>query len=44
MKYLVLVPTYNEKTNIENLINQILRVDDRLDILVIDDNSSDVTG
>jgi dolichol-phosphate mannosyltransferase len=43
-KAIVLLPTYNEKENIEGIIPEILRQDDRLSILVIDDNSPDGTG
>ncbi|MBX9927492.1 MAG: polyprenol monophosphomannose synthase [Gemmatimonadaceae bacterium] len=41
---LVIVPTYNEKDNIRNLISQVLAQDARLEILVVDDNSPDGTG
>ncbi|QDU62340.1 Undecaprenyl-phosphate mannosyltransferase [Planctomycetes bacterium Pan216] len=41
---LVSIPTYNEKDNIESLIEAILRTDDGLDVLVVDDNSPDGTG
>ncbi|MBU1318958.1 MAG: polyprenol monophosphomannose synthase [candidate division Zixibacteria bacterium] len=43
-KALVLLPTYNEKENIERIIPKILQQDDRLYVLVIDDNSPDGTG
>lgn len=43
-KALILLPTYNEKENIERIIPEILKQDDRLFILVIDDNSPDGTG
>lgn len=43
-KALVLLPTYNEKENIERIIPEILKQDDRLFVLVIDDNSPDGTG
>lgn len=43
MKYLVIIPTYNEKENIERLIDEILKFDE-IDILVVDDNSPDQTG
>jgi dolichol-phosphate mannosyltransferase len=43
-KALVLLPTYNEKENIEEIIPSILKQDDRLFILVIDDSSPDGTG
>ncbi len=41
---LVIVPTYNEASNIVLLIPQILGQDDRLDVLVVDDGSADGTG
>ena len=41
---LVVVPTYNEKANIEKLIESVLCQDARLDILVVDDGSPDGTG
>ena len=45
MKRLVIIPTYNEKANIEKLINDIqLQNIENLDILIIDDNSPDGTG
>lgn len=44
MKCLVVIPTYNESSNISSLIKEILKQEDSLDILVIDDSSSDGTG
>jgi dolichol-phosphate mannosyltransferase len=41
---LVFVPTYNERENAENLCGQILGLGLDLDLLFIDDNSSDGTG
>ena len=41
---LVIVPTYNERTNIPLLVPQILGQDPRLEVLVVDDNSPDGTG
>lgn len=41
---LVIVPTYNESENIRTLIRAVLDADQRLDILVVDDNSPDKTG
>jgi dolichol-phosphate mannosyltransferase len=41
---LVIIPTYNEVTNLPQLIPQILAQDERLDVLVVDDNSPDGTG
>ncbi len=44
MKTYVMIPTYNEKENIGNLINGILRLSIRdLHIVVVDDNSPDGT-
>jgi len=40
----VIVPTYNERQNIERLIETILAQDPRLDVLVVDDGSPDGTG
>lgn len=44
MRTLVIIPTYNEKNNIEKLIPQILKVDERINVLIVDDNSPDGTG
>lgn len=41
---LVIIPTYNEKENIEAIIKAVLAVDDAFDILIVDDNSPDGTG
>jgi glycosyltransferase involved in cell wall biosynthesis len=41
---LVVLPTYNEAPNVLPLIRAILSVDDRLDVLVVDDASPDGTG
>lgn len=41
---LVIVPTYNERRNIEPIVEDILSQDDRIDILVVDDASPDGTG
>jgi dolichol-phosphate mannosyltransferase len=41
---LVIVPTYNERDNIERLIAAALAQDPRLDVLVVDDGSPDGTG
>jgi dolichol-phosphate mannosyltransferase len=41
---LVIVPTYNEKANIERIIAATLAQDPRLEILIVDDNSPDGTG
>ena len=44
MKAMVVVPTYNERDNIERLIAEILAQDAGIDVLVVDDNSPDGTG
>lgn len=43
MKILIIIPTYNERDNIERLLNILLNHEARPDILVIDDNSPDGT-
>ncbi|MCK5534920.1 polyprenol monophosphomannose synthase [bacterium] len=43
-KYLIIIPTYNEKGNISSLIEKIFHIENSLDILIIDDNSPDGTG
>ena len=44
MKALIVVPTYNEKENIEGIIEAVLALGDDIEILVVDDNSPDGTG
>ena len=44
MKALVVVPTYNERANIERIVPLILAQDRELHVLVVDDNSPDGTG
>ena len=44
MKFLVIIPTYNEMENIPEVIPQILEQNDNLEILVVDDGSPDGTG
>ena len=41
---LVVMPTYNEKDNIERIVPAVLAQDDRIDMLIIDDGSPDGTG
>ena len=41
---LVVVPTYNERENLLQILPAILAVDPRLDVLVVDDGSPDGTG
>ena len=43
-KSLIVIPTYNEKDNIENIVEAVLEVEPSLEILVVDDNSPDGTG
>lgn len=44
MESVVIIPTYNERNNIETVINKLLAQDIDLDVLVIDDNSPDGTA
>ncbi|HWU44907.1 MAG TPA: glycosyltransferase, partial [Bdellovibrio sp.] len=44
IKTLVIVPTYNEKENIQNIVPAIFAQNLGVDILVVDDNSPDGTG
>lgn len=41
---IVIIPTYNEKENIEKIIRKVLSLEDGFDILVIDDGSPDGTA
>ena len=41
---IVVIPTYNEVENLPLLLPEVLAQDERLDILVVDDNSPDGTG
>jgi len=43
-KILIIIPTYNEAYNIKRLIPEILKQHSNIEILVIDDNSSDNTA
>ena len=40
----VIIPTYNEKENIENIIRYVVGFTPKFDILIIEDNSPDGTG
>lgn len=44
MNAIVVVPTFNERENLAELIPAILAADPQLDILIVDDNSPDGTG
>ena len=41
---LVIIPTYNEKENIENIINTVFSLDKKFDVLIVEDNSPDGTA
>ncbi len=41
---LVIVPTYNERENIERLTGAVLAASDQIELLIVDDNSPDGTG
>ena len=41
---LVIIPTYNEKENIENIIRCVFSLKPAFDILIIEDNSPDGTA
>ncbi|MFC1639578.1 polyprenol monophosphomannose synthase [Gemmatimonadota bacterium] len=40
----VIIPTYNEASNVGQIVPEVLEQDERLDVLVVDDNSPDGTG
>ena len=44
LKAMVVVPTYNERDNVERLIGEVLAQDEGIEVLVVDDNSPDGTG
>jgi dolichol-phosphate mannosyltransferase len=44
LKYLIIIPTYNEAENITKLIKEIRKLPYNFEILIIDDNSTDGTG
>ena len=44
LKPLVIIPTYNERDNINRLLPEILNIDARINILVVDDGSPDKTA
>ncbi|MCE2615746.1 MAG: polyprenol monophosphomannose synthase [Phocaeicola sp.] len=41
---IVIIPTYNEKENIENIIRAVFSLEKQFDILIIEDNSPDGTA
>jgi dolichol-phosphate mannosyltransferase len=44
MESLVIIPTINERENLEKLLPVVLGIDEGVHVLVVDDNSSDGTG
>jgi dolichol-phosphate mannosyltransferase len=44
MKAIVVIPTYNEIENIQNIIDAVLKTVDDINILIVDDNSPDGTS
>jgi dolichol-phosphate mannosyltransferase len=44
MKTLIIIPTYNERQNIEKMLDAIFGLPGDLEVLVVDDNSPDGTG
>lgn len=44
MKKIVVIPTYNEKENLEAIVRAVLEVDAENEVLVVDDDSPDGTG
>lgn len=44
MKAIVVVPTYNERENIENFVAAVHAQPGKVDVLIVDDNSPDGTG
>ncbi len=43
-RILAVIPTYNECENIRTILERVLKQDDRISVLVVDDNSPDGTG
>jgi len=43
-KNLVIIPTFNEKENIEKIINAVFQLDMEFDVLIVDDGSPDGTA
>ena len=44
VRYLVIVPTYNEKENLREIVDRVLEQGPDFNLLVVDDNSPDGTG
>ena len=43
-KSLIIIPTYNERENVNAIIDAILKLDDNFNLLIVDDNSPDGTA
>ena len=41
---LIIIPTFNEKENIENIIKKVFSLKKQFNILIVDDNSLDGTA
>ena len=44
IRCLIVVPTYNERENIANLVSAIFQQGQEFSVLIVDDNSPDGTG
>lgn len=44
MRTVIVIPTYNEKENIQRLVKEILALNLNIQIIIVDDNSPDGTG
>ncbi|MEO8285680.1 MAG: polyprenol monophosphomannose synthase [Chloroflexota bacterium] len=44
MKATVVIPTYNERDNLEAIVNEVLGLGEEYHVLIVDDNSPDGTG
>ena len=42
--YLVIIPTYNEIENIERMVQTVMALPKKIDLLIVDDGSPDGTG
>ena len=43
MKVLIIIPAYNEQENIERVVNEVIKENDWVDVVVINDGSKDNT-
>jgi dolichol-phosphate mannosyltransferase len=44
LKNIVIIPTYNEKENVEDMLRAVMALERAIDVLVVDDGSPDGTG